>query len=172
MTTVHNIIKLAIPCIHKFEFFMDLAMLMKDVVMVSPAISMQTMGQCWAHAIFCVASETPGTLAPKPRGNGSMRMKNSPWGNRGCIQKRGLTQSDKSTSGFFSPSVSPPIFLPLDWSSSMKFWMIRPEYADIKKKCPQFFSVCSHCRPCAVIGWTHTDRPTDSLKHVSAAGLM
>lgn len=46
MTTVHNIIKLANASVHKLEFFMDLAMLMKHVEIVSPAISMQTMGQC------------------------------------------------------------------------------------------------------------------------------
>lgn len=65
-------------------------MLMKNVKMVSPAISMQTMGQCWAHAIFCSAPETPGTLVPEPRGNGSMRMKSSP-----CLGELGMHTEER-----------------------------------------------------------------------------
>lgn len=69
---------------------------MKNVELVSAVINMQTVGQIWAHAILCMALETPGRAVPKPSASRSTRMESSPcWENWGCIQKRNLTQNGK-----------------------------------------------------------------------------
>lgn len=88
-------------------------------------ISMQTMGRvermpysAWPQKPLAPQHQSPGATAAWEWSAVQA------WGNWGCIQKRGLTQSDKRAWGFFPLSISPTIFLPHEWSSSVKCWMI------------------------------------------------